>query len=105
MFVPVFYENEELKPTTPSRARRWIKNGKAKSFFNSGIFCVRLNEKPIDYKRRIIMNKKEFLVKLFNVLVAHGFTNFIERGEDYKNLKFLFSSENVDLLNIYIKKR
>jgi hypothetical protein len=30
-------------PTTPSRARRWVKQGKATPFYNKGIFCVRLN--------------------------------------------------------------
>jgi hypothetical protein len=30
-------------PTTPSRARRWIRDGKATPFYNKGIFCVRLN--------------------------------------------------------------
>jgi hypothetical protein len=30
-------------PTTPSRARRWIKSGKATPFFKKGVFCVRLN--------------------------------------------------------------
>jgi hypothetical protein len=30
-------------PTIPSRARRWIKAGRATPFFNKGVFCVRLN--------------------------------------------------------------
>ena len=102
--VPVYLEDEEINFTTPSRARKWIKNGKAKSFFNSGIFCVRLNENPIDYKRRIIMNKKEFLVKMFDVLLTHGFSNFIEKGKNFENIKFLFVSKNEDYLNIYIKE-
>ena len=33
-------------PTTPSRARRWIKNKEATPFFKRGIFCVRLNREP-----------------------------------------------------------
>lgn len=42
--VPVLgVEREPLMPTTPSRARRWIRDGKATPFYNKGIFCVRLN--------------------------------------------------------------
>lgn len=33
-------------PTTPARAKRWIKSGKATSFWKGGIFCVRLNKEP-----------------------------------------------------------
>jgi hypothetical protein len=33
-------------PTTPARARRWIKRGEATPFWNRGIFCVRLNREP-----------------------------------------------------------
>lgn len=33
-------------PTTPQRAERWIKSGKATPFFRKGIFCVRLNVPP-----------------------------------------------------------
>jgi hypothetical protein len=41
-------------PTTPSRARRWIKSGKATPFWKRGIFCVRLNVQPSnDYKHPI----------------------------------------------------
>jgi hypothetical protein len=36
-------DRKPLMPTTPSRARRWIKTGKATPFYNKGIFCVRLN--------------------------------------------------------------
>ncbi len=44
MFVPVVDSNNRpLMPTTPSRARRWIKSGKATPFFKKGVFCVRLN--------------------------------------------------------------
>lgn len=47
MFVPVVDLNQRpLMPTTPSRARRWIKSGKATPFWKRGIFCVRLNVEP-----------------------------------------------------------
>ena len=49
MFVPVIDKNQKpLMPTKPSRARRWIKLGKATPFFNKGVFCVRLNVEPSD---------------------------------------------------------
>jgi len=37
-------------PTTCSRAKRWIKNGKATGFWNHGIYCVRLNVEPFGRK-------------------------------------------------------
>ena len=47
MFVPVIDRNQHpLMPTTPSRARRWIKSGKATAFWKGGLFCVRLNTEP-----------------------------------------------------------
>lgn len=47
MFVPVVDTNQKpLMPTTPSRARRWVKSGKATPFWKKGIFCVRLNDEP-----------------------------------------------------------
>jgi hypothetical protein len=49
MFVPVVdKENRPLMPTKPSRARKWIKNGKATPFWKKGIFGVRLNVEPSD---------------------------------------------------------
>ncbi len=49
MFVPVVDKNQKpLMPTKPSRARRWIKSGKATPFWKKGIFCVRLNVEPSD---------------------------------------------------------
>ncbi len=55
MFVPVVDANQKpLMPTTPSRARRWIKSGKATGFFNKGVFCVRLNAEPSDRKTQPI---------------------------------------------------
>jgi hypothetical protein len=47
MFVPVVdFQGNPLMPTTPSRARRWIKNSKATHFWKGGIYCVRLNVEP-----------------------------------------------------------
>jgi hypothetical protein len=47
MFVPVIdHKQQPLMPTTPSRARRWIKSGKATAFWKGGLFCVRLNAEP-----------------------------------------------------------
>ncbi|MEI2580558.1 RRXRR domain-containing protein [Scytonema sp. PRP1] len=47
MFVPVVDSNQRpLMPTTSSRARRWIKLGKATGFWKRGVFCVRLNVEP-----------------------------------------------------------
>ena len=47
MFVPVVdQDNQPLMPTKPSRARWWIKEGKATPFWKRGVFCVRLNKEP-----------------------------------------------------------
>src|SRR5215471_19471872 len=47
MFIPVIDQDQHpLMPTTPARARRWIKSGKATAFWKGGIFCVRLNVEP-----------------------------------------------------------
>jgi len=47
MFVPVVDKNNKpLMPTKPSRARRWIRDGKATPFWKKGIFCVRLTFEP-----------------------------------------------------------
>src|SRR5260370_32623274 len=47
IFVPVVdQERNPLMPTTPSRARKWIKSGKATHFWKGGLFCVRLNVAP-----------------------------------------------------------
>lgn len=55
MFVPVVdRENKPLMPTTPSRAKRWIKSGKATPFWKKGVFCVRLNVDPSDTHRQPI---------------------------------------------------
>ena len=55
MFVPVVdKEQKPLMPTTPSRARKWIKSGKATPFWKHGVFCVRLNQEPSDTKKQDI---------------------------------------------------
>ena len=47
IFVPVVdTEDNPLMPTTPSRARKWVKSGKATHFWKGGFFCVRLNVEP-----------------------------------------------------------
>ena len=33
-------------PTTPARARKWLKSRKATAFWKGGLFCVRLNVEP-----------------------------------------------------------
>lgn len=42
-------------PTSPPRARRWIKIGKATPFWCNGVFCVRLNVEPSDTKKQDIV--------------------------------------------------
>ncbi len=55
MFVPVVNsENKPLMPTTPSRAKGWIKSGKATPFWKKGVFCVRLNVEPSNTNRQPI---------------------------------------------------
>ena len=54
--VPVIsQDNQPLMPTKPSRARRWIKEGKAIGKFNDlGIFYVQLIDEPSDIKTQPI---------------------------------------------------
>jgi hypothetical protein len=55
LFVPVVdVKNNALMPTSCSRARRWIKSGKATGFWKKGIYCVRLNVKPSSTKKQQI---------------------------------------------------
>jgi len=43
-YVPVLsVDREVLMPTTPARASKWIKSGKATPFFRGQVFCVRMN--------------------------------------------------------------
>ncbi len=71
MFVPVVDSDQRpLMPTTPSRAKRWMRSGRATGFFKKGVFCVRLNYAPSDNKKQDIVvgidpgSKKEgFTVK------------------------------------------
>ncbi len=79
MFVPVVDKDQKpLMPTTPSRARRWIKSRKATPFWKKGIFCVRLNVEPSDrIKQEIAVgvdpgSKKEGFTVKSN---AHAFVN------------------------------
>lgn len=56
MLVPVINkEGKPLMPTKPSRARKWIKEGKATPFYKKGIFCIRLNFDTLENKQDIIM--------------------------------------------------
>jgi RRXRR protein len=55
IFVPVVdQEQRPLMPTIPSRARRWIRSGKATHFWKGGVFCVRLNREPSRRSRQPI---------------------------------------------------
>lgn len=79
MFIPVVdYDQRPLMPTTPSRARRWIKARKATGFWKRGVFCVRLNIAPSERKTQQVIvgidpgSKREgFAV----VSAAHTFLN------------------------------
>jgi len=47
MFIPVVDSHQRpLMPTISSRARRWIREGKATPFWKRGVFCIRLNIEP-----------------------------------------------------------
>ena len=79
IFVPVVdAEHHPLMPTTPARARRWIKGGKATAFWEGGLYCVRLNLEPSSRQiQRVAVgmdpgSKKEALVV---ASAAHAFLN------------------------------
>jgi RRXRR protein len=56
IFVPVVDQHQHpLMPTTPARARRWIRSGKATGFWKGGVFCVRLNVEPSARRRQPIV--------------------------------------------------
>lgn len=87
MFVPVVDENNSpLMPTTPSRARKWIKSGKATPFWKKGIFCVKLNVKPSDNQTQEIAvgidpgSKREaYTIKS----TAHTYLNILTETPDW----------------------
>jgi hypothetical protein len=79
MFVPVVDQAQRpLMPTTPARARRWIKSGKATTFWQGGLFCVRLNVAPSAREMQLLAvgidpgSKKEGLVV---ASAAHTYLN------------------------------
>ena len=79
LFVPVVdLEQRPLMPTTPARARRWIKTRKATAFWKGGVFCVRLNVEPSAREHQPIAvgtdpgSKKEALVV---ASAAHTYLN------------------------------
>src|SRR6266702_6166262 len=79
IFVPVVdQERNSLMPTTASRARRWIRSGKATHFWKGGLFCVRLNVAPSAREEQPIAvgidpgSKKEGLVV---ASAAHTYLN------------------------------
>jgi hypothetical protein len=55
-------------PTTPSRARRWVRDGKATPFWDRGIFCVRLNRPPS------ALNKQPVVVGVDPGIKQEGYT-------------------------------
>ncbi len=79
IFVPVVDQDQyPLMPTIPSRARRWLKSGKATAFWKGGFFCVRLNVEPEAREYQPVAcgidpgSKKEALVV---ASAAHTYTN------------------------------
>src|SRR6266700_4865620 len=79
IFVPVVDQAQRpLMPTTPARARRWIKSAKATPFWKGGLFCVRLNVEPSAREHQRVAvgidpgSKKEALVV---TSAAHTYLN------------------------------
>src|SRR6266404_3815557 len=98
MFVPVVNSKQEpLMPTIPSRARKWIKSGKATPFWKKGVFCVRLNVKTEENKQDVVIgvdpgSKKEgFTVKstshTYLNIQADAVTWVKDRIETRKNMR------------------
>jgi hypothetical protein len=55
MYVPVIdRDGKPLMLTKPSRAKRWIREGRATPFWRRGVFCVRLNVEPSDRRTQPI---------------------------------------------------
>lgn len=87
MFVPVVNTNQEsLMPTSPSRARRWVRTKKATPFWKKGVLCVRLNVLPSDVQKQDIVcgidpgSKREaFCVKS----ECHTFLNVLTETVDW----------------------
>src|ERR1700690_2105702 len=56
VYVPVVDRNQKpLMPTTPSRARRWIKSKEATPFWKKGVFRIRLNRDPSGVEKQGIV--------------------------------------------------
>ncbi|GET37300.1 RRXRR domain-containing protein [Microseira wollei] len=91
MFVPVVDSNNRpLMPTTPARAKRWIKSGKATPFFKKGVFCVRLNVEPSNRNHQPIAvgidpgSKREgFTVKSFSHTYLNVQTHAVDWVKDH----------------------
>jgi len=86
IFVPVVdQEHTPLMPTTPSRARRWIRSGKATHFWKGGVFCVRLNVEPSRRVQQLIAvgidpgSKREGIVL---ISAAHTYLNMQAEARD-----------------------
>lgn len=87
LLVPVVdKDNNPLMPTKSSRARKWIKDGKATPFWKKGIFCVRLNVEPSGRESQAVVvgidpgSKKEgYTVKS----KAHTFLNIQADAVDW----------------------
>lgn len=106
MHVPVVDQNQKpLMPTTPSRAARWVKSGKATPFWKRGIWCVRLNVDPSgDEKQDIAVgvdpgSKREgFTVKseahTYLNIQAHAVTWVKKRVEARRHLRRTRRSRN-----------
>ena len=78
IFVPVVdQEHTPLMPTTPSRARRWIRSGKATGFWKGGFFCVRLNNEPSAREKQSIAVGIDPGSKREGIVVASGAHTYV----------------------------